>query len=327
MYPTLETKRLLLNPLQESDFEDMFELFSNSTVTATIEGMEGKTMSLTVFKKWFYDVIKIDSFYTVRCKETNSFFGYCQIHPCIKQNKVSHSQMNIALLPNFWGQGYATEVTQKLLNFAFLGIKTPWVCANQFPENLTAGSVLKKCGLRFYKTFKMQNRLYNQYRYMIDEYLMDNDLPLEPLEKYGDYVLRIKKSPYSYDSPIRKIDSIKFIKQPTEYLCGQSVIAMLADVAVDEVIDVMQTDKGTYTPEIRGALKWYGIKTATKARIKYEEETSLPECCILSVKMPGYGHWSLYYKGKYYDPEFGVLDKLPEKAKIRYYWEVILIPH
>jgi hypothetical protein len=39
--------------------------------------------------------------------------------------------------------------------------------------------------------------------------------------------------------------------------------------------------------------------------------------------LPNYGHWSLYYKGKYYDPEFGVLEKLPEQAKLRYYWEVV----
>jgi len=321
VYPTLETERLLLKPLQESDSKDMFELFSNSTVTATMEGMEGKTMSLTMFRKWFSDVVNIDSFYTIRCKETSNFFGYCQIHPCIKQNKVSHSQMNIALLPDFWGKGYATEATLKLLYFAFLGIKTPLVYANQFPENLTAGSVLKKCGLRFYKTFKMQNRLHNQYRYKIDEYLTDNNLLLE---KDGDYVLPIMKSPYSYNHPIRKIDSITFIEQPTEYLCGQSVVAMLAGVSVDEVIGVMQTDQGTSTPEIRDALKWYGLKTATKTRIKYTPGMVLPDCCILSILLPGYGHWSLYYKGKFYDPEFGVLDKLPEQAKLRYYWEVVI---
>ena len=39
--------------------------------------------------------------------------------------------------------------------------------------------------------------------------------------------------------------SIKYIKQPTEYLCGQACVTMLADVTVEEVISVMQNDKGT----------------------------------------------------------------------------------
>ena len=131
------------------------------------------------------------------------------------------------------------------------------------------------------------------------------------------------KSQYNIENPVRKIDSITFIEQPTEYLCGQAVIAMLAGVSVDEIVSVMQNDKGTSTQELRNALKWYGLKTATNARLKYTEDTKLPDCCILSIMLPGYGHWSLYYKGKYYDPEFGVLDKLPGQAKLRYYWEII----
>lgn len=38
---------------------------------------------------------------------------------------------------------------------------------------------------------------------------------------------------------------INYIKQPTEYLCGQSCVAMPAGVTVEEVISVMQNDKGT----------------------------------------------------------------------------------
>ncbi len=38
---------------------------------------------------------------------------------------------------------------------------------------------------------------------------------------------------------------IKYIKQPTEYLCGQACVAMIANVSVDDVIQVMHNDKGT----------------------------------------------------------------------------------
>ena len=131
------------------------------------------------------------------------------------------------------------------------------------------------------------------------------------------------KSPYSYKHPIRKIDSIEYIKEPNGYLCGQTVIAMLAGVSVDEVIDVMQNDMGTPTPLMRKALAWYGLRTATKPRLRYVGG-ALPDCCILSIMLPEYGHWSLYYKGKYYDPEFGVLEALPPQANLRYYWEVIV---
>jgi hypothetical protein len=99
---------------------------------------------------------------------------------------------------------------------------------------------------------------------------------------------------------------------------------MLAAVPVDEIIAVMQNDKGTGTPMMKNTLKHYGIKTATGTRVKYTGGTVLPDCCILSIKMPHYDHWSLYYKGMYYDPEFGVLSALPENAKLVSYWEVIV---
>ena len=61
---------------------------------------------------------------------------------------------------------------------------------------------------------------------------------------------------------------IKYIKQPTKYLCGQVCVAMIANVPVDDVIQVMHNDKGTGKKDIAKALEHYGItqaKTMTKA--------------------------------------------------------------
>lgn len=66
---------------------------------------------------------------------------------------------------------------------------------------------------------------------------------------------------------------IKYIKQPTEYLCGQACVAMIANVPVDDVIQVMHNDKGT---------------------------------------------------GKYYDPEFGLMDELYGRARIQSYLELFI---
>lgn len=94
-----------------------------------------------------------------------------------------------------------------------------------------------------------------------------------------------------------------------------------ANVSVDEVINVMETDKGTSVQAIKDALMYYGIKY-TKLRKKYIADMVLPDLCILSLQLPGYGHWSLYYKGVFYDPEFGVLNQCPQSAKLCYYWEI-----
>ncbi len=48
------------------------------------------------------------------------------------------------------------------------------------------------------------------------------------------------------------------IQQPTEYLCGQVCVAMIAGVSVDEVIRVMNNDKATGKKDIERALDHYG---------------------------------------------------------------------
>ncbi len=116
---------------------------------------------------------------------------------------------------------------------------------------------------------------------------------------------------------------IKYIKQPTEYLCGQACVAMLAGVVVEEVVSVMENDKGTGKKDIEKALKYYGISQA-KTMTKADNHSVLPKVCILKVLLPQYAHWILYCDGKYYAPEFGVMDELYKKARIQSYLEIFV---
>lgn len=116
---------------------------------------------------------------------------------------------------------------------------------------------------------------------------------------------------------------ITYIEQPTEYLCGQACVAMLAGVTVEEVVSVMKNDKGTGKKDIEAALNHYGIRQA-KTMTKADNTSVLPKVCILKVLLPKYAHWILYYDGKYYDPEFGLTDTLYQKAGIQSYLEIFV---
>ncbi len=116
---------------------------------------------------------------------------------------------------------------------------------------------------------------------------------------------------------------IEYIKQPTEYLCGQACVAMLAGVTVEDVVSVMNNGKGTGKKDIEKALNHYGI-TQAKTMTKADNNTVLPKVCILKVLLPKYGHWILYYDGKYYDPEFGLMDELYPKARIQSYLKIFI---
>ena len=67
-------------------------------------------------------------------------------------------------------------------------------------------------------------------------------------------------------------------------------------------------------------LKNEGISFENR-RVQVNDKSELPEICILSLQTPRCWHWSLYYKGVFYDPEHRVLEDFP-KAKRKYYWKI-----
>ena len=114
---------------------------------------------------------------------------------------------------------------------------------------------------------------------------------------------------------------IQYIQQPTEYLCGQACVAMIANVSVEDVIRAINNDKATGKKDIERALAHYGIRQA-RSMTKADNHAPLPPVCILKVYLTRYSHWVLYYHGKYYDPEFGLADELYSKARIQSYLEL-----
>ena len=49
-----------------------------------------------------------------------------------------------------------------------------------------------------------------------------------------------------------RVKEIHYIQQPTEYLCGQACVAMIANVSVDDVIRVMNNDQATGKKTLSG---------------------------------------------------------------------------
>ncbi|NCA68371.1 MAG: hypothetical protein EOM87_09975, partial [Clostridia bacterium] len=133
--------------------------------------------------------------------------------------------------------GYGQEILEKLLDFIFYGIHTEVLLANARNCEKAAYRILNTNNFEIYNYVPKKNPespdTLVQFRMTKAAYYSSH--PKAECE-YNYTPPEKKKSPYSYSHPIRKIDSIIYKKQPTGYLCGQAVVAMLADVSVDEVI-------------------------------------------------------------------------------------------
>ena len=113
-----------------------------------------------------------------------------------------------------------------------------------------------------------------------------------------------------------------YIHEPTPLQCGQAVLAMLSGKSVEEIIKIVGTERETDLKMMYSALDELGI-TYEKNRVAVNDREELPEICFLRLETPRCWHWSLYFKGKFLDPEHGVLDDFPQSER-KYYWEIIV---
>lgn len=116
------------------------------------------------------------------------------------------------------------------------------------------------------------------------------------------------------------VNTVKYIKEPTSLQCGQAVLAMLSGLSVEEIIETVGTERETDLKMMFSALDKFGI-SYSKTRIAVNRREELPSICILSLETPRCWHWSLYFKGVFYDPEHGVMNDFPTSAR-RYYWKI-----
>lgn len=113
---------------------------------------------------------------------------------------------------------------------------------------------------------------------------------------------------------------VKYIHEPTDLQCGQAVLAMLLDKSVDEIVKHLNNERETTLKEMRSTLAFFGLNCSSQ-RKEVSDKSELPGICILSLETPRCWHWSLYFKGTFYDPEHGVMDDFPESER-KYYWEI-----
>lgn len=132
-----------------------------------------------------------------------------------------------------------------------------------------------------------------------------------------------ENSPYSLENPIRKINSIKIMTQPWDGLCGQTCIAMLADISLEDANNIMhcrewQANMG----KIILTLDYLGFAHAEQIVYTQGKSCELPECAIIMEKMGRFSHYLLCFHGVFYDPTDGILEEF-DLSNMKGYLEIL----
>jgi RimJ/RimL family protein N-acetyltransferase len=146
----LETERLVLRRLVIEDAAFILELLTEPSWLRYI-GDKG-VRSLADAQTYLVNgpMASYDRFgfglYCVELKVGGTPIGICGL---IKRDSLPDADVGFALLPRFWGQGYATESAAAVLAYGRAALSLPRILAITTPDNHASIRVLETIGLRF----------------------------------------------------------------------------------------------------------------------------------------------------------------------------------
>jgi len=149
----IETERLILRPILDTDLDGMFELDSNPEVhkylgNKAITEKEQAQKYITLLQQQYKE--RGIARWAVIHKETNEFMGWSGIK-YLNESEQENGFYNVyelgyRFIPKFWGKGYATESAQAWVDYMFneAGVKSLYAAADI--PNKGSVNVLQKVG-------------------------------------------------------------------------------------------------------------------------------------------------------------------------------------
>ncbi|MBN2500346.1 MAG: GNAT family N-acetyltransferase [Anaerolineales bacterium] len=144
-----ETNRLLLRPLTITDLDDLHNLYSRLRVMKYITG-NARSYQKTG-ERLRHHISDHQQYGFGLCaailKETGEMIGRCGMEP-VEEDHGMEGDIAWMFLPEYWGQGLATEFGTAQIEYGFkrLGLVRIFATANR--DNLASIRVMEKLGMR-----------------------------------------------------------------------------------------------------------------------------------------------------------------------------------
>ncbi|WP_378175934.1 GNAT family N-acetyltransferase [Aquimarina sp. SS2-1] len=168
----LSTKRLQLDTVVLSDLPKIHELLSIPKVDQynTLGIPTNKEVTAVYFDEW------VDSFrmrkefvFSIKLLNTSEFLGLISLK--IGTPKYRIGSVWYKLHPDFWGKGYATEATKRILQLGFKDLELHRIEAGCAVDNMGSIRVLEKVGMiregRKRKVLPLKTGWSDNYEYAI----------------------------------------------------------------------------------------------------------------------------------------------------------------
>ncbi len=142
-----ETERLICRRWIASDFETLFEVYSDAEAMRWVG--DGEPISREQCAQWFRvteaNYVKRGyGMFTVESRATGKVIGFCGL---VHQGGQVEAEIKYAYLRSCWGQGIATEAVFAMLAYGLEVHGLLRIIATVDPDNLASQGVLLKAGM------------------------------------------------------------------------------------------------------------------------------------------------------------------------------------
>lgn len=142
----IKTERLLLRPLIMADAEAVFEWVSDERVARYM--VYTTYTDIAQVREWLAAVEKDSGTYLFGFERLSDgkLIGSGDIGP---DSKTGFWEFGYNLRYDCWGNGYATEATKAMIDYARRNFGATHFASSHAEPNLASGRVMEKCGLKF----------------------------------------------------------------------------------------------------------------------------------------------------------------------------------
>ena len=163
--PELETDRFILRRLCPEDADDMYEYAHDAEVTKYLTWSPHKNKAYT--KEYLHYIkgrYRVGDFFdwAVVCKDTGKMIGTCGFTRFDYPNDCG--EVGYVLNPIYYGQGIATEVVAKIIEFGFCRLELNRIECKYMVGNDASRRVMEKNGMVFEGVQRQKMLIKGQYR-------------------------------------------------------------------------------------------------------------------------------------------------------------------
>jgi len=162
--PTIETEKLILRGLKESDAKSLFEVLSNSKAMKYWDTIPHESM-LTTSKaiinmnlSWLNDK---GISWGIVLKEKNNLIGQFSLHSWNESKE--NTQIGYIINPKYWGKSLGSEALSSVISFSFNDMCFKSILAEVDPNNKASIAILEKHDFILVEKKKKNLNLNNKY--------------------------------------------------------------------------------------------------------------------------------------------------------------------